>query len=128
MSDQIGAPTSAELIADITAMCLYRLQHDSVISSTASGTYHLVASGETSWHGYAQMLITEGKRYNMSLRTTVEKVLPIATHEYPLPAKRPGNSRLSTHKLQNTFGLVLPDWKVGAARMVKEMAELGSRE
>ena len=121
VSDQHGAPTSAELIADVTALCLYRVQNDPLLAGTASGTYHLVAAGETSWHGYAQYLIAEGNRLNMSLRITADKILPITTSDYPLPAKRPANSRLSTEKLQKTFGVVLPDWKVGVARLVREI-------
>lgn len=129
VSDQHGAPTSAELIADVTALCLYRLQNDPLLAATASGTYHLVAAGETSWHGYAQCLIAEGNRLNMSLRITADKILPITTSEYPLPAKRPANSRLGTAKLQKTFGVVLPDWKVGVARLVREIVgKLGNRE
>lgn len=125
IADQIGAPTSAELIADITALSLYRLQHDPVIASSASGLYHLVAAGETSWHGFAQLIIAEGTKQNMALRTHVDRVLPIATTEYPLPAKRPANSRLSTQKLKDTFGVVLPDWKMDVARLVKELVGSG---
>ena len=89
VSDQLGAPTSAELLADVTACCLYRLQYDASFSSEKSGTYHLAASGTTSWHGFAQMILDEACRHGVELRATAKNVLAIPTSEYPLPAKRP---------------------------------------
>ncbi|MDU4249511.1 dTDP-4-dehydrorhamnose reductase [Pseudomonas sp.] len=121
IADQIGAPTSAELIADVTALALHRLAYDADLRRRASGTYHLVASGETSWHRYAQFVISEAIALgNSELRATPERVLPIATHEYPLPAKRPANSRLANSKLQETFDIVLPAWEYHVQRMIKE--------
>lgn len=118
VSDNSGAPTSAELIADITALCLYRLAHDDVLAERASGTYHLTASGETSWHGYAQLVIAEAVRHGAAIRLSPEGVMPIPTSEYPLPAKRPANSRLDTKKICDTFGVVLPPWQVRVKRLV----------
>lgn len=122
VSDQIGAPTSAELIADITALCLYRIKYDPVTACFATGVYHLAASGETSWHGFAQLVIAEGVKNGIALRTPVEKILPIATADYPLPAKRPANSRLNTQKIINTFGVNLPAWQDHVRRIVSELA------
>ncbi|MNO89192.1 dTDP-4-dehydrorhamnose reductase [compost metagenome] len=123
VADQIGAPTSAELIADVTALILHRLQHDADLAAHAQGTYHLVASGETSWHGYAQFIVREAIRLGIALRTRPEHILPIGTAEYPLPARRPANSRLCNRKLQRTFGLTLPHWEYHVLRMLEELAE-----
>ncbi|KJJ96709.1 dTDP-4-dehydrorhamnose reductase [Pseudomonas sp. 21] len=120
IADQIGAPTSAELIADVTAQVLGQLrihpQPDSL-----GGLYHLAAGGETSWHGYARFVIAEAARLGLPLRTDAERVVPIMTHEYPLPAPRPANSRLDTTLLCSTFGLHLPDWQFHVRRMLIEL-------
>lgn len=126
IADQFGAPTSAELIADVTALILQRLAWDPELRDRASGTYHLVASGETTWHNYAQFVISEAIRLGAVVRATPERIVPIATSEYPLPAKRPANSRLANGKLQNTFKLVLPPWEYHVQRMIKELADQGS--
>ncbi|MDG9925369.1 MULTISPECIES: dTDP-4-dehydrorhamnose reductase [unclassified Pseudomonas] len=120
IADQYGAPTSAELIADVTALALQRLAQDSEQSARASGTYHLVASGETNWHQYAQFVIAEASRLGLKLRTNSERIIPISTNEFPLPAKRPSNSRLNNSKLQRTFDLVMPNWEYHVKRMVQE--------
>jgi len=119
--DQIGAPTSAELLADVTACCLYRLQYDAIFASQQSGTYNLAASGSTSWHGFAQLILNEALRLGVRLRATSEKVLAIPTSDYPLPAKRPSNSRLATKKISSIFGLELPSWQLHAKRIVAEI-------
>jgi len=120
VADQFGAPTSAELIADVTAQVLGRLlahpQPDSLC-----GLYHLTAGGETSWHGFARFVITEAIHLGLPLRTVADRVLPIMTHEYPLPAPRPANSRLDTTRLCSTFGLTLPDWQFHVRRMLVEL-------
>lgn len=119
--DQIGAPTSAELLADVTACCLYRLKSDTSFSSQQGGTYHLSASGTTSWHGFAQFVLEEALHHGVPLCATSENVLPIPTSEYPLPAKRPANSQLVTKKISTTFGLELPSWQLHAKRVVDEI-------
>ncbi|MBM7063158.1 dTDP-4-dehydrorhamnose reductase [Pseudomonas sp. UL073] len=124
VADQIGAPTSAELIADVTALALYRLQHDASLAEHASGTYHLVASGETSWHNYARFVIGEAQRLGCALKTSPERIHPITTRDYPLPAKRPANSRLTNRKLQRTFAVALPQWEYHAQRMIRELIEM----
>lgn len=126
IADQFGAPTSAELIADVTAQALQRLALDADLRAQASGTYHLVASGETNWHRYAQFVIAEAIRLGVELRATPERVTPISTNEYPLPARRPANSRLANGKLQHAFNLVLPDWKYHVQRMIRELVDQGT--
>ncbi len=113
--DQIGAPTGAELLADVSAHALRCVQQD----ASLGGLYHLVASGETSWHDYAQFVFAEARRMGKAL--AVREVLPIPTSEYPTPARRPLNSRLSTRKLQDAFGLMLPHWQTGVRRMLTEI-------
>jgi len=122
--DQIGVPTSAELIADVTALVLYRLRHDQSLAEYVSGTYHLVADGEVSWHSYAQYIIAEALRHGVVLKTRPERVHPIGTAEYPLPARRPANSRLNTQKLRDTFDVTLPSWQTHAQRMIAEIIQM----
>ncbi|MWV15964.1 dTDP-4-dehydrorhamnose reductase [Pseudomonas sp. L-22-4S-12] len=121
VADQVGVPTSAELIADVTALLLQRIAFDAALARVASGTYHLVASGATSWHGYAQFVIAEAVRLGMPLRATPESVHPITSAKYPVPARRPVNSRLDNQKLQQTFGLQLPAWEFHVKRMLIEL-------
>ncbi|CAB1217424.1 dTDP-4-dehydrorhamnose reductase [Acinetobacter bouvetii] len=113
--DQIGAPTSAELIADVTAQAIPQVIHE----KTKVGIYHLVASGETSWFNYANYVFEQAKLAGIEL--VVKKVNPIPTEAYPTPAKRPHNSRLDNQKLQSTFQLKLPDWKFGVQRTLTEL-------
>ncbi|MCG8910870.1 dTDP-4-dehydrorhamnose reductase [Pseudomonas sp. DP-17] len=120
IDDQVGAPTSAELIADVTAQALsqLRLRHD---APSLAGIYHLTADGAVSWHGYACFVIEQAAHLGFSLRTLPGRVLPIPTREYPLPATRPHNSRLDTHKLRTNFGLALPAWETHLKRMLVEL-------
>jgi dTDP-4-dehydrorhamnose reductase len=126
IADQIGAPTSAELIADVTALVLQRLAREPALAARASGTYHLVASGETSWYHYAQTVIGEALRLGCELRASAQHIIPIPASDYPLPAKRPANSRLANGKLQSTFDLVLPSWEYHVKRMIRELADQGN--
>jgi dTDP-4-dehydrorhamnose reductase len=112
VADQFGAPTSAALLADVTAQVLGQLRYRNP-ADTPSGIYHLVAGGETSWHGFAQAIIRGGVARRLSFRLAPEDVRAIATSEYPLPAKRPMNSRLDTTRVRKTFNLVLPPWQAG---------------
>ena len=121
IADQVGAPTSAELIADVTAQVLAQLRHRPDARSLA-GLYHLTADGAISWHGYARFVIEQAIGLGLPLRTLPERVLPIPTQEYPLPAMRPHNSRLDTRKLRETFGLTLPAWETHMKRMLIELA------
>ena len=121
VADQVGAPTSAELIADITAFMLQRLKYDKELAAKASGIYHLVAAGETTWHAYAQFVLAKAASLGVPLKTDAANVRPISSAEYPVPARRPVNSRLNTDKLQRTFGLYLPPWEYQAERMLQEI-------
>ena len=118
INDQFGAPTSAELLADVTAHALRRLQDQPALA----GLYHCIASGETTWHGYAQFVLEHAAALGMPLKATADKVAPTSTSSYSTPAKRPLNSRLDTGKLQAAFGLTLPHWQVGVARMLTEIS------
>jgi dTDP-4-dehydrorhamnose reductase len=117
IDDQIGAPTGADLLADVTAHALARALEP---GSELSGTYHLAAAGETPWHGYAQFVLTQAKALGVSLKVQPKDVQAIPTSAYPTPARRPLNSRLDTRKIQDTFGLTLPHWTLGVARMLEE--------
>ncbi len=121
VGDQIGAPTGAELIADVTALALYRIMLDSSKASSLSGIYHLTASGETSWHGYAQYILNLAAEKGVKLKVLSEQVTSITTAEYPVPAKRPMNSRLDLEKIQTIFGVSLPHWQVGVGRVLSEI-------
>jgi dTDP-4-dehydrorhamnose reductase len=119
ISDQIGAPTGAELLADITAHCL-RVALNRV---AVSGIYHLAAADETSWYDYAKYVLAFARCNGKELKVAEHALLPIPTTAYPTPAKRPLNSRLNTDKLKNTFDLCLPAWQVGVERMLTEFLE-----
>ena len=123
VADQIGAPTSAELIADVTALSLHRI-FGAVAQDMPkfSGTYHLAASGCTSWHGYAEYLLELAQAGSMPLKANTIRLQPIATEAYPLPAVRPRNSRLDTTKLVDTFALCLPDWRYHVRRLMDELS------
>ncbi|MEQ3636251.1 dTDP-4-dehydrorhamnose reductase [Alcanivorax sp.] len=114
INDQIGTPTGAELIADVTAHALRQWQHQ----PAAAGTYHLAASGETSWYDYARYVFDWAKRGGLPL--AIQSVTPVPSEDYPVPAIRPKNSRLDCRKLERTFNLQLPDWKQGVERMLQE--------
>lgn len=117
IDDQVGAPTGAELIADVTAHAVRRLLHEPALS----GLYHLAAAGETSWHGYACHVIEWARERGHPVRVTPEAVRPIPTRDYPTPAARPLNSRLDTRRLRQAFGLHLPPWQSGVERMLDEV-------
>nr|CBA27684.1 dTDP-4-dehydrorhamnose reductase [Curvibacter putative symbiont of Hydra magnipapillata] len=118
INDQFGAPTSAELLADVTAHAIRSLQ----TRPELAGLYHCIAAGETTWHGYAQHVLEQAATLGLPLKATAGKVAPTATSNYPTPAKRPLNSRLDTTKLQAAFGLKLPHWQDGVKRMLIEIA------
>ena len=118
VADQIGAPTSAALLADVTSHVVRDTwQKRQLNDSVDYGTYHLVAGGETSWHGYAQYIGRLAQVAGLSLKVAPEAIGAIPSSAYPTPTKRPLNSRLNTEKLQNTFGLRLPDWQEGVRRV-----------
>ncbi len=119
INDQHGAPTGADLIADVTAHAIRRVLNTQKISF--SGVYHLVASGETTWHGFASHVIEKAESMKPELGWKVADIAPVPTSAFPTPAVRPLNSRLCTAKLQQAFGLVLPPWQQGVDRMLSEI-------
>ncbi len=119
INDQHGVPTGADLIADVTAHAMRRVLNTQNISF--SGVYHLVASGETTWHGYASHVIEQAKNIKPEAAWKVADIAPVPTSAFPTPAIRPLNSRLCTTKLQQAFGLVLPPWQQGVDRMLAEI-------
>jgi dTDP-4-dehydrorhamnose reductase len=117
IDDQHGAPTGADLIADVTAHAI----RQALQKPALSGLYHLVASGETSWHAYASHVITQARILRPELALKVREIAPVPTASFPTPARRPHNSRLHTGKLQQAFGLVLPPWQAGVNRLLTEI-------
>ncbi len=120
VADQLGVPTTSELIAEVSAQVLCVMRNIAP-DDKRWGLYHLVAGGETNWHAYAQYIITLLQRYGHTLKITPEDVEPITTAEYPLPAVRPANSRLDTIKLRSVFSCELPDWKVGVNNVLLQL-------
>ena len=121
IDDQIGAPTGADLLADVTAHAIRSV----LKQPEQAGLYHLVAGGETSWHGYAKYVLAQAQRIQPAIKIIANSVDPVPTSAFPTPAKRPRNSRLDTTKLQATFGLSLPHWQQGVARMLNEVLIIG---
>ena len=117
IDDQIGAPTGADLLADVTAHVIRGLSE----SRGEAGTFHCVAKGETSWFGFARFVIEWARANGQGIKVAPEGVRPILTAQYPTPAARPLNSRLSTDKLARVFSLDLPHWQTGVERMLREI-------
>jgi dTDP-4-dehydrorhamnose reductase len=116
IDDQFGAPTGAELLADVTAHAI----RDTLRDPAKAGLYHLAAGGETTWHGYARFVLEQAEAAGMALKAGPAAVDAVPTSAFPTPATRPCNSRLSTIKLRSAFGLSLPHWQTGVARMLHE--------
>lgn len=117
IDDQWGAPTGADLIADVTAIAI----RSALQQPDLSGVYHLVASGETTWHGYASHVVAQARRLKPDIGLKVSEIAPVPTSAFPTPAQRPLNSRLNTRKLQQAFGVVLPPWQQGVDRLLTEI-------
>lgn len=117
INDQIGAPTGADLLADITAHAIARL----VAAPELAGLYHLSAAGETSWYGYAQHVFAQARLKGLALKLDSAQLKAIPTSAYPTAAKRPLNSRLNCSKLKSQFGLNIPHWQQGVNRMLAEI-------
>jgi dTDP-4-dehydrorhamnose reductase len=117
IDDQHGAPTGADLLADLTAHMLRSVR----AQPSLGGLYHAAASGETSWYGYARHVIEFARSAGQTVRVDPQDIKPVPTSAYPTAARRPHNSRLDTRKLQRSFGLALPDWRVGVDRMLREV-------
>ena len=117
IDDQHGAPTGADLLADVTAIAI----RDTLRDAGKAGLYHLVAGGETTWHGYARFVLEQARAAAVELKAGPEAVVPVPTSAFPTPARRPQNSRLDTTRLREAFGVVLPPWQTGVARMLREI-------
>lgn len=119
IDDQYGAPTGADLLADITAHALRAV----MVQPELGGTYHVAPAGETTWHGYARHVIGRARAAGLPVKVAEDAIAAVPTSEFPTPARRPANSRLDTAKLRSAFGLHLPDWRVGVDRMLTEILE-----
>jgi dTDP-4-dehydrorhamnose reductase len=117
IDDQFGAPTGADLLADVTAHAIRAALYDPALA----GTYHAVAAGETTWHRYATMVIEWARAQGLPVKVAPEAVQAVPTTAFLTPAQRPLNSRLDTGKLRRSFGLALPPWEVGVQRMLREV-------
>ena len=116
IDDQVGAPTGADLLADITA---HAIRH-ALDRPQLAGTYHVVAAGETSWCDYARYVIDWARARALPVKVAPEAVFAVPTSAFPTPAPRPLNSRLSTEKLRGAFDVALPHWQIGVQRMLME--------
>ncbi|MCC4264623.1 dTDP-4-dehydrorhamnose reductase [Oceanimonas baumannii] len=117
ISDQVGAPTGAELIADVTAHALRM----ALLRPSLAGIYHLAANGEASWHDYAGFVFEQAR--NKGVELALQTCSAISSEQWSVPAKRPLNSRLDCSKLEEAFGFKLPHWQQGVARMLTEILE-----
>lgn len=111
VSDQVGSPTSAALLADLTAHLIRQQQE--MPDAFPYGLYHLAASGRTNWHSYACYVIERARAAGYPIKVACDDVKAIRTEDYPTPAARPANSQLDTSTFQKTFGLRLPEWNYG---------------
>lgn len=121
IADQFGAPTSASLIADVTAQIIAHRWLHGERRAFPAGVYHLAAAGETNWHAYATEVLSYAASLGVELKTDPSRIEAIPASAYPLPAPRPANSRLDTTKLRNTFGIHLPDWRQGTHHLLQQI-------
>ncbi|HQR38636.1 MAG TPA: dTDP-4-dehydrorhamnose reductase [Blastocatellia bacterium] len=117
VDDQVGVPTGADLLADIAAHALCKVES----RADLGGTYHAAASGETSWFGYARFLIESARTRGWAIKVPTERICPVASSAFPSTARRPLNSRLDCSKLERAFGLRMPEWRFGVDRLIDEM-------
>lgn len=118
VADQVGAPTSADLIADTTARAIAAF----FAGKLPGGLYHLTASGETSWHGLACYLVRRAHERGVAMRISEAGIRPVATEDYPLPAVRPKNSRLSHALLEERLGMAMPAWQAQVDALLAQLA------
>lgn len=119
VADQIGVPTSAHWMAEITIKAINSHKNGAL----PTGIYHLVPDGETSWHQIAQYVVKTAQKAGETFALNIEDIHPITTEEYPLPAKRPKNSRLDNHQLSQHLGESMPDWKIGVKQVIEQIIE-----
>jgi dTDP-4-dehydrorhamnose reductase len=120
IADQQGAPTGADLLADVTAHAIRSVGQPG--GDERLGLYHLVAAGETTWHAYASHVIEWARAHGLPVKVAADAIEAVPTTAYPTPARRPLNSRLDTRRLQVAFGLILPHWQIGVDRMLTEIS------
>ena len=118
INDQIGAPTSAELLADVAAHAI----RSAMQTPALAGLYHCAATGETSWYGYARYVLAQAQARGVTLKAGPQQLTAIPSSSYPTAARRPLNSRLNSSHLTQAFGLRLPEWQTGVARMLDEIS------
>ena len=118
IDDQMGAPTGAQLLADVSATAL----RQAMAQPALAGLYHCAATGQTSWHGYAQFVLQEARALGMPVRVTPERLVPIKSADYPVAAPRPLNSRLDCARIADVFSIHLPFWELGVRRILQEIA------
>jgi dTDP-4-dehydrorhamnose reductase len=119
INDQVGAPTGADLLADVTAQAL----RSALQNPQLSGLYHLTAAGETTWHAYATYVIEQARQAGLAIKVAQSAIQAVPSSAFPTPAQRPLNSRLSTNKICAAFNLAMPAWQDGVARMLSEVLE-----
>ncbi|HET7062217.1 MAG TPA: sugar nucleotide-binding protein, partial [Nitrosospira sp.] len=119
VDDQVGAPTGADLLADVTA----HVVRTALKQRGVGGVYHVATSGEASWWDYARFVLDFARQTGRKLSVAPADVLPVSADAFHSPARRPQNSRLNITKLQTTFGLTLPPWQTGVSRMLTEILE-----
>lgn len=120
VADQRGTPTPTSLIVDGTLAAIDRYASSSTQKDELSGTYHLTASGETTWHGFAEAIFAEAEA--CGLLTRIPRVEAIETSAFPTPAKRPAYSVLDNASFVDTFGMTLPDWRDGLRETIRSIA------
>jgi dTDP-4-dehydrorhamnose reductase len=120
VADQFGAPTSAALLADLTAHLVRQYAREAA-TDFPFGTYHVAAAGETSWYDYARFVLDAARAAGRQLRAGPDDVLPVNTAAYPTAAKRPANSRLDTSRFRRTYGLRLPPWQEGVGQVLRQL-------
>jgi len=121
IADQFGVPTPAELLADVTALAIRQVCASGTTGESLAGPYHLVPRGETTWHGIAVAAVEAALVTGAALKLTPSSIAAIPASEYPLPAPRPANSRLSVDRVEEAFGIRCPDWRAHLARIVTEL-------
>lgn len=126
VADQIGAPTSAELIADVTLLSLYRLSQQDRTDNPINGIYNLTPRSHTSWYDLAVYIVKEMLGYESRLKLSPENIHPIAATDYPTKAARPANSRLDVNKLEAALGIILPTWDKGVSRTISDTISCNS--
>ncbi|GAB4176904.1 MAG: dTDP-4-dehydrorhamnose reductase [Rhodocyclaceae bacterium] len=126
VADQIGAPTWARFLAEASAQVLAQARRERSAGIFSSGLYHLSAAGETSWHGFACAIFAHARRMDPAIGLKVADVEPIATSDYPLPARRPANSRLSCEAVRARFGIEIPHWETALDLCLEELLACGA--